>query len=308
MAEFDILLDGVSKFYGAVTAVDNIHLPIERGAYCCLLGPSGCGKTSTLRMIAGHEPISAGKILIRQQDVTHRPPARRNTAMMFQGYALFPHMTLIDNVAFGLKMRGVGKGDHRKQAEAIFDAFILACWGDPGIEAAREITCKPVVGIAEASLYVANSLGAKFGVVSTLKRTQHMVEKTIEKVGLSSHCALALCTDLPVAATAEDRDLTLNVLESGARTVIAAGAEVIVLGCAGMSGLDELLAARLGVPVIDSVAAAVVWAEALVQLGKSTSKANTYRPPEIKPITGYPAYMQPENLSHRPRIRLEIRD
>jgi len=183
------------------------------------------------------------------------------------------------------------------QNEAAFDAFILACWGDPGIEAAREITCKPVIGIAEASLYVANSLGAKFGVVSTLKRTQHMVEKTIEKVGLSSRCALALCTDLPVAATEEDRDLTLNVLESGARTVIAAGAEVIVLGCAGMSGLDALLAARLGVPVIDSVAAAVVWAEALVQLGKSTSKANTYRPPEIKPITGYPPHMQPENLS-----------
>lgn len=181
MAEFDILLDGVSKFYGAVTAVDNIHLPIERGAYCCLLGPSGCGKTSTLRMIAGHEPISAGKILIRQQDVTHRPPARRNTAMMFQGYALFPHMTLIDNVAFGLKMRGVGKGERRKQAEAIFDAFILACWGDPGIEAAREITCKPVVGIAEASLYVANSPEVKFGAVNIRKRIQHRLGKMLTR-------------------------------------------------------------------------------------------------------------------------------
>lgn len=126
MAEFDILLDGVSKFYGTVTAVDNIHLPIERGAYCCLLGPSGCGKTSTLRMIAGHEPISAGKILIRQQDVTHLPPARRNTAMMFQEYALFPHMTLIDNVAFGLKMRGVNKAERRKQAEAMLGRVGLA--------------------------------------------------------------------------------------------------------------------------------------------------------------------------------------
>ena len=176
------------------------------------------------------------------------------------------------------------------------DAFILACWGDPGIEAARELTTKPVVGIAEASLYVANSLGAKFGVVSTLKRTQHMVEKTIEKVGLSSRCALALCTDLPVAATEEDRDLTLRVLAEGGRQVIAAGAEVIVLGCAGMSGLDQVLAERLGVPVIDSVAAAVVWAEALVQLGKTTSKAMTYRPPEIKPIAGYPDFMQPHHL------------
>ena len=182
------------------------------------------------------------------------------------------------------------------QNEGTSDAFILACWGDPGIEAAREITRKPVIGIAEASLYVANSLGAKFGVVSTLKRTQHMVEKTIEKVGLSSRCALALCTDLPVAATEEDRDHTVNVLEAGGRQVIAAGAEVIVLGCAGMSGLDQQLAARLGVPVIDAVAAAVVWAEALVQLGAQTSKAMTYRAPELKPIVGYPDFMQPGNL------------
>ena len=182
------------------------------------------------------------------------------------------------------------------QHQAEVDAFILACWGDPGIEAAREITDKPVIGIAEASLYVANSLGAKFGVVSTLKRTQHMVEKTIEKVGLTSRCALALCTDLPVAATEEDRELTLRVLEEGGRQVIAAGAEAIVLGCAGMSGLDGLLAERLGVPVIDAVAAAVVWAEALVQLGKQTSKAMTYRRPEHKPIAGYPDFMQPANI------------
>ncbi|MCX6049155.1 MAG: ABC transporter ATP-binding protein [Chloroflexi bacterium] len=126
MAEFDVILDSVSKRYGAVTAVDNIHLPIERGAYCCLLGPSGCGKTSTLRMIAGHEDVSSGKILIRAQDVTHLPPSKRNTAMMFQEYALFPHMTLIDNVAFGLKMRGVGKTPRRKQAEAMLDKVGLA--------------------------------------------------------------------------------------------------------------------------------------------------------------------------------------
>lgn len=182
------------------------------------------------------------------------------------------------------------------QHESASDAFILACWGDPGIEAAREITRKPVIGIAEASLYVANNLGAKFGVVSTLKRTQHMVEKTIEKIGLSSRCALALCTDLPVAATEEDRDHTVDVLEAGSRQAIAAGAEVIVLGCAGMSGLDQQLSDRLGVPVIDAVAAAVVWAEALVQLGVQTSKAMTYRPPEEKPIAGYPDFMQPGNL------------
>ena len=180
--------------------------------------------------------------------------------------------------------------------EANFDAFVLACWGDPGIEAAREITTKPVIGIAEASLYVANTLGAKWGVVTTLERTKHQVEKTVEKVGLWSHCVQVLCSDLPVASTEDDRDGTADILEQGARQVIAKGAEVIILGCAGMSGLDQILSARLGLPVIDSVAAAIVYAEALVQLGKRTSKWMTYRPPEMKEIKGYPDYMQPKNL------------
>ncbi len=71
MAEYDVVAEGISKRYGTVTAVNNIQLQIERGSYCCLLGPSGCGKTSTLRMIAGHESVSAGKIYIRSHDVTH---------------------------------------------------------------------------------------------------------------------------------------------------------------------------------------------------------------------------------------------
>ena len=105
-----------------------------------------------------------------------------------------------------------------------------------------------------------------------------------------------LCSDLPVASTEDDRDGTADILEQGARQVIAKGAEVIILGCAGMSGLDQILSARLGLPVIDSVAAAIVYAEALVQLGKRTSKWMTYRPPEMKEIKGYPDYMQPKNL------------
>ena len=127
MAEYDVIAEGISKRYGTVTAVDNIQLQIERGAYCCLLGPSGCGKTSTLRMIAGHEVVSAGRILIRAQDVTTLPPSKRNTSMMFQEYALFPHMNVADNVAFGLKMRGVGKrelrsiGEHQRDRVAATD-------------------------------------------------------------------------------------------------------------------------------------------------------------------------------------------
>ncbi len=106
----------VTKAYGATIAVDHIDLKIPPGTYCCLLGPSGCGKTSTLRMIAGHEEISDGVLRIGDRQVEDEPPAKRGTALMFQSYALFPHLDCVDNVAFSLKMKGVGKDERRKQA------------------------------------------------------------------------------------------------------------------------------------------------------------------------------------------------
>jgi putative spermidine/putrescine transport system ATP-binding protein len=106
----------VSKVYGATTAVQAISLKIPAGSYCCLLGPSGCGKSTTLRMIAGHESISAGDIRLGNTVVTDLPPAKRGTAMMFQSYALFPHLDVADNVAFSLKMKGVAKEERRARA------------------------------------------------------------------------------------------------------------------------------------------------------------------------------------------------
>src|SRR4030095_4830054 len=113
-AEIDIV--SVSKVYGTTTAVEAISLKIPAGTYCCLLGPSGCGKTSTLRMIAGHESISSGDIRLGSKVVTDLPPAKRGTAMMFQSYALFPHLDLVDNVAFSLKMKGTPKNERRAKA------------------------------------------------------------------------------------------------------------------------------------------------------------------------------------------------
>ncbi len=112
----DVELISVVKRYGATTAVDGVSLKIAGGTYCCLLGPSGCGKTTTLRLIAGHETLSGGDIVIGGQTVNDLPPARRGTAMMFQNYALFPHLNCLDNVAFGLKMRGVKKAERRARA------------------------------------------------------------------------------------------------------------------------------------------------------------------------------------------------
>jgi putative spermidine/putrescine transport system ATP-binding protein len=111
----------LTKMYGDVTAVDAINLRIPAGSYCCLLGPSGCGKTSTLRMVAGHESATSGDILVGPKNVTDLPPAERNTAMMFQSYALFPHLSVIDNVAFALKMRGVAKAERHTEAKRLLE-------------------------------------------------------------------------------------------------------------------------------------------------------------------------------------------
>ena len=112
----DIELVALTKRYGDTLAVDSIDLRIPAGSYCCLLGPSGCGKTTTLRMIAGHEEASDGDILLGSENITHLPTAARGTAMMFQSYALFPHLDCTDNVAFSLKMRGVDKETRRARA------------------------------------------------------------------------------------------------------------------------------------------------------------------------------------------------
>lgn len=115
----DLELVHVTKRYGSAVAVDNVSHVFTPGAYVCLLGPSGCGKSSTLRMIAGHESVSDGAILLNGRDISGLPPAKRGTAMMFQSYALFPHMTILDNVAFSLKMQGVDKKTRHGKAHEL---------------------------------------------------------------------------------------------------------------------------------------------------------------------------------------------
>jgi len=114
--KFDVEIIALTKAFGDAKAVDDISLRIPRSSYCCLLGPSGCGKTTTLRMLAGHEVASDGDILIHNKNVTNSTALHRGTSMMFQSYALFPHLSAIDNVAFSLKLKGVGKVQRHQQA------------------------------------------------------------------------------------------------------------------------------------------------------------------------------------------------
>jgi len=127
----DIELAGVCKSFDGVTqVVDGVNLRIDDGAYCCFIGPSGCGKTTILRMIAGHEDPTAGEIVIGGQNVVGLAPVQRRTAMMFQSYALFPHLTVRENIAFALRVRGQSKADRLRAADAMIEKVRLTQFAD----------------------------------------------------------------------------------------------------------------------------------------------------------------------------------
>ena len=112
----DLEIIAVRKTYGDFEAVKGISFKVIKGEYCCLLGPSGCGKTSLLRMIAGHEEITDGDIFIGSKRLNSLTPAERRTSMMFQNYALFPHLSVIDNISFSLKIKGESSQKRHKEA------------------------------------------------------------------------------------------------------------------------------------------------------------------------------------------------
>ena len=122
MADFDVVLQNVDKTYpGGVRAVIDFNVEIEKGEFVAMLGPSGCGKTTTLRMIGGLEEVTMGKIFIAGEDVTDLPPSQRDTSMMFQSFALFPHRNVQDNVEFSLKMQGIDKATRARQANEMIE-------------------------------------------------------------------------------------------------------------------------------------------------------------------------------------------
>ncbi|WP_061933656.1 ABC transporter ATP-binding protein [Aureimonas sp. AU22] len=121
---------GVTKRYGPIVAVDHLNLDIREGEFVTLLGPSGCGKSTTLRMLGGFELPQEGRILLAGKDVTHLPPNRRDVNMVFQDYALFPHMSVRDNVAFGPQLKGRTKDEARARVDELLAFLQLSDFGD----------------------------------------------------------------------------------------------------------------------------------------------------------------------------------
>jgi len=126
----EVVLTDVAKHYGQTVAVESMSLTIGSGELVALLGPSGCGKTTTLRMVGGFVPLSAGRITVGGRDVSSLPPSRRNMGFVFQNYALFPHMTVAQNVAFGLQMRGLGRDETARKVTQALNRVRLGAYAD----------------------------------------------------------------------------------------------------------------------------------------------------------------------------------
>ena len=197
-------LVGIKKAYGNFEAIKGISLKIEEGSYCCLLGPSGCGKTSLLRMIAGHEEITEGDIFLGASRLNNLTPAVRGTSMMFQNYALFPHLKVLDNVSFALKIMGMSAKERKKQAlryikmvqmEGYEDRFPEQLSGGQKqrIALARALITKPKVLLLDEPL---SALDPALRVMmrTELKQMQRELNITFIHVTHSQEEALALAT------------------------------------------------------------------------------------------------------------------
>ncbi|WP_425419415.1 ABC transporter ATP-binding protein [Oricola indica] len=201
-------LVSLTKRYGDTIAVDAIDQKIPGGTYTCLLGPSGCGKSSTLRMIAGHETASSGDIVLDGHNITDLPPAKRGTAMMFQSYALFPHLSVTENVAFSLKMKGVDKGTRQERARELLELVDMSAYGErlpeqlsggqqQRVALARALITKPSILLLDEPLSALDPF-LRLRMRTELKRLQRELGISFIHVTHSQDEALALADHIIV--------------------------------------------------------------------------------------------------------------
>lgn len=168
------------------------------------------------------------------------------------------------------------------EAEGV-DAYVVACFGDPGLDAARELARGPVIGIAQAAMHAASLVGRRFAVVTTLGRTTARARELVDRYGFRDACVAVRACEVPVLAIDGART---RLVDECRRAVQQDGADVVVLGCAGMAELCAVIADEVGVPVVDGVAAGTVLAQSVVALGLRPAATGEYAPPPAKQMTG----------------------
>ncbi|TRW79854.1 Asp/Glu racemase [Mycolicibacterium sp. 018/SC-01/001] len=174
-------------------------------------------------------------------------------------------------------LAAIGRGE-----EEGVDGYVIACFGDPGLEAAREVARGPVIGIAEAAMHTASHLGRGFSVVTTLARTMGRAADLAEHYGMERFCCGIHACELPVLELDRNPDAMKIVTEACRRAVEDDESDVVVLGCAGMADMCGPISAELGVPVVDGVTAATLTVQSLVAMGLCTSTRGEFAPPPAK--------------------------
>ena len=226
-------LEDITKYFGRTTAVDHIHLAVEQGEFLTLLGPSGCGKTTILRMIAGFEVPSEGTILLDDEDISHRAASKRPMGMVFQSYALFPHMTAEQNVAFGMSIKKMPKELMQKRCAELMELVGLADKGksyphqlsggqQQRIALARALAVEPKVLLLDEPL---SALDAKVRVSlrNEIRRIQQQLKMTAIYVTHDQEEALAISDRIAVMAKGRIEQLDHpEEIYSNPRTIFAA--------------------------------------------------------------------------------------
>lgn len=175
-----------------------------------------------------------------------------------------------------------------------FDGYIIACFGDPGLMAAREAARGPVVGIAEAAMHMASLIAPGFSVVTTLARTRGIAEHLAERYGMARFCRRVRAADIAVLELEDPAsNACARIIEECRTALVEDGSGAIVLGCAGMADLAADISRAIGAPVVEGVTAAVTLVESLVRLGLGTSKRGELAPPLPKTYTGPLSYLSP---------------
>lgn len=184
-----------------------------------------------------------------------------------------------------MSLPGLLDAIRRGEAEGV-DGHVIACFGDPGLLAAREIARGPVIGIAEAAMRAATMIATGFSIVTTLSRTRVIARHLVDRYGVAAYCRRIRAIDLPVLALEDEGAVMEIILAECRRAKQADDIGAIVLGCAGMADLPVLLSKELAMPVIDGVTAAVKFVESLVALDLSTSKQGDLATPPVKRYDG----------------------